>query len=242
MERKPFIPVLIVVLMVVAAAMIITSPGTDDRSDRIYQIGTLEGLLNGDFEGKITVGELLEHGSYGLGTFDGIDGEMIVIDGECYRVAADGSVTLMPSTSTTPFASVTDLFDEGSVTVTANTNYSGLKERLMSSLENDQAFYMFVIHATYANVTVRSVPGQQIPYPPLADVIEQQSIYHLENVTGTLIGFYAPSYIGTVDQAGFHFHFISDDRTQGGHVLDLQLENVEVHLDMKLGLDLELKK
>jgi acetolactate decarboxylase len=240
MERKPFIPVLIVVFMVIAAAIVISSPGTEESNDRIYQIGTLEGLLNGDFGGKITVGELLEHGSYGLGTFSGLDGEMIVIDDDCYRVAADGSVSRMPLGTSTPFASVTDLDDdEGFMTVTEG-NYTGLKEQLLSALENDQAFYMFVIHSTYSNVTVRSVPGQQPPYPPLADVVAQQSVYYLENVTGTLIGFYAPSYIGTVDQAGFHFHFISDDRTLGGHVLDVELNDVDVIIDQKMGFDLDL--
>ncbi|MCE5296177.1 MAG: acetolactate decarboxylase [Euryarchaeota archaeon] len=240
MERRPFVPVLIVVFMIVVAAIVISSPGTEESNDRIYQIGTLEGLLNGDLGGKITVGELLEHGSYGLGTFSGLDGEMIVIDGDCYRVAADGSVSRMPPGTPTPFASVTDLNDdEGVVRITA-ANYTGLKEQLLSALENDQAFCMFVIHSTYSNVTVRSVPGQQAPYPPLADIIEQQSVYHLEDVTGTLIGFYAPPYIGTVDQAGFHFHFISDDRTLGGHVLDMELSDVDVMVDQKMGLDLDL--
>jgi len=240
MERKLFIPVLFVILIVVAAAIVISSPGEEETNDRIYQIGTLQGLMDGDLDGKIAVGELLDHGSYGLGTFEGLNGEMIVIDGVCYQVLVDGSVNEVPDSTMTPFASVTDLSEDKSVNIGGQVNYSALKERLLASLEDDGAFCMFVVHGTYSNVTVRSVPGKSAPYPSLADIIAEQNIFYLNNVTGTLIGFYSPSFIGTVDQSGFHFHFISDDRTEGGHVLDMELENITVTVDVKNGLELDL--
>lgn len=243
MERKLAIAALFIVAMIAAAVIIIDQPSPDEENDRIYQIGTLEGLLNADYEGKISVSHLLEHGSYGLGTFEGLDGEMIVIDGECYRVANDGSVNKVVGSVMTPFASVANFDgDSGAFDILDPTNYTGLKEVISLKMAHNETFYLIVIHATFSELTVRSVPGQEVPYPPLLEVLEDQSVYYLTNVTGTLIGFYSPSFIGTIDQAGFHSHFINDDRTRGGHVLDLELKNAEVRMDQKTGLDLDLLK
>ena len=65
---------------------------SDEQRDVMFQVSLLQGLTFGDYHGSITVEDLKEHGDTGLGTFDGLNGEMIVIDGEVYRAAGDGTV------------------------------------------------------------------------------------------------------------------------------------------------------
>lgn len=51
-------------------------------------------LALGFSKSVITVQELLAQGDLDLGTFEDVDGEMIVIDGKCYRALDDGSVVI----------------------------------------------------------------------------------------------------------------------------------------------------
>ena len=49
-----------------------------------------------------------------------------------------------------------------------------------------------------------------------------------------------PMYIGGVSQSGFHFHFISDDKKSGGHVLECKTKNVVVDIDHIRDFELDL--
>ena len=55
------------------------------RISKYYQVSTLQALALGFSKSVITVGELLRHGDTGIGTFEDVDGEMIILDGKCYR-------------------------------------------------------------------------------------------------------------------------------------------------------------
>jgi len=78
----------------------------------------------------------------------------------------------------------------------------------------------------------RSVPAQAKPYPPLTEVTKNQPIFDLENVTGTLVGFRAHEYVKGIGVPGYHWHFISDDLTSGGHVLEFSFDNGIVEIDV----------
>jgi len=49
-------------------------------------------------------------------------------------------------------------------------------------------------------------------------LIPNRPVFEAENISGTLVGFYCPDYIGNINAKGHHFHFISDDKKWGGHV------------------------
>ena len=51
-------------------------------------------LLDGIYDGEMTIGELLGKGNFGIGTFDALDGEMIILDGVCYQLRGDGTATI----------------------------------------------------------------------------------------------------------------------------------------------------
>ena len=73
----------------------------------LFQYGTMAGIMEGAFSGSITLEELLKHGNFGIGTFDGLDGEMIIVDGKIYKTDYYGNSTIQPTSTTTPFASIT---------------------------------------------------------------------------------------------------------------------------------------
>src|SRR6202158_1160555 len=61
-----------------------------DEDKTIFQTSTVDALMEGASQGDMTMGELKTHGDFGLGTFDGLDGEMIELDGKVFQVRADG--------------------------------------------------------------------------------------------------------------------------------------------------------
>ena len=84
---------------------------TADR-DTFFQVSLLQGLTFGDYYGSVSVKELKSKGDTGLGTFDGLDGEMIMLDGEVYKAKGDGSVELTEDSETIPFCGITFLDDD----------------------------------------------------------------------------------------------------------------------------------
>lgn len=72
----------------------------------LYQHGTLALLVPGLLKGTMTMGDLLKHGDTGIGTGEGLDGELIILNGKPYQVAADGKVNVVPDSFTMPFANI----------------------------------------------------------------------------------------------------------------------------------------
>lgn len=219
---------LAILLLIAMASLMHGSPM--DR-DVLYQVSALELLSNGSYDGITTAGNLKQHGDFGLGTFDRLDGEAIVLDGVIYQATADGAVHVMNDTTTIPFAAVTYFDPDMSVRVDGPNNFSTLTAALDDRLPSKNVFYAVRVHDTFPYVKARSVPAQNKPYPPLTDVIKNQSVFELYNVTGTIVGVYSPGYTNGVEFPGYHFHFIDDDHRSGGHVLGLTASNVDVQLD-----------
>ena len=181
-----------------------------------------------DFKQK-EVGELKKNGDIGIGTFDSLDGEMIMLDGTVYKASADGSVSVMGDDAKTPFANVTFAADDLSKTVSA-TSMKGLNDkldRIVASVGINSVYYIR-LSGTFNSIRLRSVPKQKRPYRKLADALSLEQVeWTLKDVRGTVVGLYCPSYMSAVNNHGWHLHFISDDRKKGGHVLDLSVTEGE---------------
>ena len=212
-----------------------TEPAFPDRSgDLLYQVSLLQGLTFGDYHGSVTIGEVKQHGDAGIGTFDRLNGELIMLDGQVYRAAGDGSVSPVFDEETTPFCVVT--FLDGDVTQNLRDipDYEGLHRELdrMVAARGINRFYMIRIDGKFREVNVRSVYAQQEPYRPLVKVLEHdQTFFDYENIDGTVVGLYCPPYMSSLNAAGWHMHFISGDKTKGGHVLGLQIADAALTWD-----------
>lgn len=220
MQRKGIIVAVALVIGAIALTVAGTAP-QDAGRDRLYQVSTIDALLQGVYDGTVTVATLEQEGDTGTGTFDRLDGELTMLDGEVWQARADGSVSRAQPDETTPFASVTRFRADRTGAFGPAGNFSRAEQRLTAYLSSPNLFAMVRADGAFDYVKVRAPPAQNKPYPRLADAIAQQGVYELRNATGTLVGTYSPPYATGVAITGWHLHFISDDRRFGGHVLDL---------------------
>ncbi|MGC9515286.1 acetolactate decarboxylase [Methanocrinis sp.] len=198
----------------------------------LFQVSTIDALLLAVYDGILPVGELKERGDFGIGTFDRLEGEMIVVDGVCRQVKVDGKAYVVPDEATTPFATVTFFDHDEKVFVEKADNMTELGEILETSFPSENVFYAIRIDGTFPYVKTRSVPAQERPYPLLVDAVANQTVFEFENASGTVVGFWSPEFVDGINVPGYHLHFITEDRTAGGHILDLRVEGAEAELDL----------
>ena len=201
----------------------------------IYQVSTLNALMLGYTRKAIPVAELLRHGDTGLGTFENVDGEMIVVDGRCFRATDDGGVTEMAPDVGVPFASVA--FLDGDVRefdLLQIQNVEALRNLLDLKIEEDfglNSMHVVRVDGTFNVVRARSESGMRSQHVELKEILKgRQKDFAFENVDGSLICLYHPDFMQGINAAGWHFHFISEDRSCGGHVFDISLAKGHVRL------------
>jgi len=211
-----------------------------DESDTIFQTSTIDALMEGVYDGDFTFGELNKHGDFGLGTLNDLDGEMIGLDGVFYQVRSDGKVFVVPDTARTPFAAVTFFEADKSVALTKPLGCRELESYIETLLPSKNIFYAIRVEGSFDNVKTRSVPRQKKPFPPLTEAVKHQTYFELNNVRGTMAGFRLPEYVKDINVAGFHLHFITEDRQAGGHVLNCTVSNVRIEIDYSRDLDVSL--
>ena len=203
-------------------------------SETIYQVALLQSLTQGYYDGIIKVSELKEHGDIGIGTFEGVNGEMIVLDGKVYQALGDGTVQEADDNETIPFSNVTFFDKDGSVELSDINNINALKEKLNAMVEEKgkNLFYFIKINGTFNIMNVRSEIKQEKPYKSLDKALEtDQREFNYDNIDGTVVALYCPDYMGGLNTPGWHFHFVSDDKTKGGHMLDLKFDKATAEYD-----------
>lgn len=211
------------------------------ESHVLFQASTIGALLEGAYDGDLTFAELAEHGDLGLGTLNGLDGEMIALDGGFYRADVDGIVGEIDGAARTPFAVVTRFEPSIDVEVEGPFDHPELLARLDELIPADAATCAIRIDGHFEFVRARSVPRQRPPYRPLTEVVLEQHVFELADVAGTMLGFRFPDYAEGIEVGGYHLHFISDDRKRGGHVLASRCaEASHARLDFSNDLHVEL--
>jgi len=212
------------------------------NKDVLFQASTIDALLVGVYDGDMTFKQLKRHGDFGLGTFNGLDGEMIALDGRFYQVKVDGTAYPVEDSMKTPFSVVTFFEPDESFNVEARLDYEQLKTYLDERIPTENIFYALKIEGVFEYMKTRSVPGQEKPYPALVDVVKHQSVFEFHDVKGTIVGFRTPGFVQGINVPGYHIHFITEDRKAGGHVLACQMEHVDVELDFTSELCVVLPK
>ncbi|MCT4396015.1 acetolactate decarboxylase [Periweissella beninensis] len=189
-------------------------------NNNLYEHGTLAMLMAGKLSGTITLAELLKHGEHGIGTLDGLDGEVIILDNEVYQADETGTVNrITDMDATLPFASVHHAMNETTLTL-PKADFNILNDTIVKEHNFKNVFVATRFHGVFEAVKVRVAPKQTRPYPGLLEIASNQPIFEKQNVSGTVIGYFAPELFGTVTAGGWHLHFLSDDRQFGGHLLD----------------------
>jgi acetolactate decarboxylase len=199
---------------------------------QVTQISTYPALQIGLYDGDVTYAELARMGDTGIGTFDGMDGEMIALDGRFYQARADGTVHQAEGSLETPFATVTFFKpDQRLQTPGPLGSYDELKAYLSEVAPPENRPCAIRVDGRFPTLKIRSIPPQSEPYPPLTDVIAQQTVWELKDLRGTLIGYWFPEYLSALNAPGYHLHFISDDRQVAGHVLEVSVDGAAVAIE-----------
>ena len=240
MDTKFFLGIGLAIVLVFSFAAVYTSfsrlsPAAvvPEDHETLYQVSTIDALMLGVYDGVQSIGELKKHGDFGIGTFDGLDGEMIVLDGKVYQAKADGRVYLVMDNATTPLATVTYFNHDFSVTTDDFMNFTMFSTGMSARLPSENMIYAVRVHGTFPWMKMQAIPAQQKPYPTLTDAAKNQSIYTYTNATGTIVGFYTPEFFKGLNVPGYHLHFLSDDHQTGGHILDFVVPaNTPVEYDI----------
>jgi acetolactate decarboxylase len=213
----------------------------------LFQASTIAALLEGAYEGDLSFAELAEHGDLGLGTLDGLDGEMIALEGRFYRADVDGNVAEVAAETRTPFAVVTGFTPSLDVEVDGPLEHNDLLAELDRLIPVEAVSCAIRIDGRFELVRARSVPRQSPPYRPLTEVVAEQHVFEFTDVTGTMLGFRFPDYAEGIEVSGYHLHFISEDRGHGGHVLGsrsagrLRIRadpSSDLHVELPAGIEL----
>ena len=212
---------------------------THRHGSEVYQTSTMGALLDGVYDGDVTIRELLRHGNFGLGTFNGLDGEMLVLD---YQLRSDGSAQVAEPDQRTPFAVVTWFDADRAFEVSAPVDRAELKTRIDESLQSTNLIVAVRVTGDFSVIRTRTVTEQHRPYPPFTEATQDQQEVTFRDVTGTLAGFRMPDYEQGISVAGYHSHFVDAQRRHGGHALDYRLTRGRVEISVRSDLHLSLPR
>jgi acetolactate decarboxylase len=207
----------------------------------VFQTSTIGALLDGAYDGDVTIGEVLEHGDLGLGTLNGLDGELIVVDGVAHAARVDGRLRAVPADECTPFAVVIPFEADVRVPLRGPLTLDRLLATVDAHLPGGPALVHAIrVDGRFERVRARSVPRQQPPYRPLGDVVAEQQVFDLLELEGTLVGFRFPADAGALNVTGHHLHVVDAARARGGHVFDCVLVEGELAIDHSSDVHAEL--
>ncbi|MEE9911232.1 MAG: acetolactate decarboxylase [Deltaproteobacteria bacterium] len=207
----------------------------------LYISSPINALLEGLYRNDITVGMLMEKGDFGIGTFNSLDGEMVALDGSCFYLDFDGNARPAADGMQSPFATMCRFEPMLTEEVEAPLSRAAFAERLKHILPSDNMFYAIHMTGSFKSVETRSVPRTE-NYRPLSEATNFQKRRHFKDVEGHLVGFYTPPFVPSINVPGYHFHFINDSMSAGGHLLNCEPNHLDIRLQIFFSMELSLPK
>jgi acetolactate decarboxylase len=195
----------------------------------LYQVSTTTALVEGIYQGAVNIGTLREHGDLGLGTFEDLDGEMVIVDGHFFQVQSDGSVREVGDGVLSPFAVITRFAPEPAVILDQCPDMAYLTSQFDRLRHSDNVFFALKVEGKFDYVHTRAMRRTKEGVP-LVQAAAVQPEFEFHDISGTLAGFWTPEYAKTFNVPGYHLHFISADRTRGGHLLQCRGTNLRLQI------------
>jgi len=196
----------------------------------LFQVSTSGALVAGVFDREVSVKSILEHGDFGLGTFANLDGEMVVLDGRAFQVQGTGRVLEAASDAGAPFAVVTRFSPQIHTDSGPLESFKDLEECCNRYRSSGNIFYAIRLDGHFSRVRTRAV-NPPSPGTRLVDATQAQSEFSFTDIDGTLVGLWSPGFSSAFSVPGYHFHFISNDREHGGHLLDVEATQLHVRIE-----------
>ncbi|QHN03772.1 acetolactate decarboxylase [Granulicella sp. WH15] len=196
----------------------------------LFQVSTSGALVQGIYERAVSSSFLLNYGDFGLGTFDNLDGEMVVLDGSIYQVRSDGTVNKIVDDTGTPFAVVVHFLADQDQTIENASTFEELTKFCDQYRDSENLFYAFRIDGHFEHVHTRAMKAT-LDGLPLAKAAAIQPEFDFRDIDGTLVGLWSPQFSSALNVAGYHFHFLSKDRTKGGHLLQCNGMDLRIRVE-----------
>ncbi len=203
----------------------------------VYLSAPVDALMKGCYEENTTIRELRQHGNFGLGTFNDLDGEMMMLDGTVYQLKEDGFAHEVSDTAETPFSCVTFFRPATVEEIEQDLDYVGFKNLLERLLPSPNVFSAVRIDGEFSAIRVWSVPKQEA-WRPISEV--KPKVFEYQQVRGTLAGFFTPRFIKSLLHPGYHLHFLTEDRLHGGHLDQCQVKRPTISIQTIPRLELNL--
>ena len=201
----------------------------DATHHTLYQVSTSTALVQGIYQGAVRIATLRQHGDLGLGTFEELDGEMVIVDGHFFQVRSDGSVREVEESALSPFAAITAFSPESAVTLDQCPDMARLIAKFDSLRHSDNLFFALRVDGTFDYIHTRAMCRTREGVP-LVQAAAVQPEFEFNNISGTLVGFWTPDYAKTLNVPGYHLHFISADRAHGGHLLECRGRDLSLQI------------
>lgn len=213
-------------------ATALESKGDTLRANNLFTVGVGAGLIGGLYDGFYPLRSLKQHGNFGLGAPDKLDGELVVFQGKIYQTQHTGKTFVVDDRHLTSFAMVNFFQPDRKITVPQAMNKEALFHYLDSLLTNVNGMYALHVSASFSYVKTRAFPPVKAnDHTPLASMLSLQRFFEFNNVKGDLIGYRLPSFMDNTNISGYHFHFLSEKKDAGGHIIDLKADNITIEID-----------
>jgi len=203
-----------------------------EKPDLFYHYSVWYAFVNLVFDGTLTAKELKTKGDIALGSYNGLNGELIMTDGKLYQVTEDGAIHVPGDEELICYANATFFDSEQGFEMEGPVKYEFLRAKLNEELPSKNQFYAFRIKGDFSYMKCGSIQKQVKPYKTGLDkLLPVRPVFEKENISGTMVGFFCPDFIGDINVIGYHMHFINDDASFGGHVMDFESRKLKVEID-----------
>lgn len=199
--------------------------------NNLYNYNVIDAFIDGLYRGTLPIRDLKLKGDFGIGAPDMLDGELVLINGKAYQTKATGETTELDNDHLIPFASVTFFKADTTFILHSSTDINTIQDSIEVLLPSKNKMYAIKISGKFEHIKTRAFPLiEKEPFPKLVDILDRQRFFNFENTEGTLIGFLLPNYLNGLNAGGYHFHFLSKDKKQGGHILEFNGKDLKVEL------------
>jgi acetolactate decarboxylase len=202
------------------------------QSNNLYSAGYASAFIGGLYDGYFPYRQLKTHGDFGLGAIDKMDGELTMLNGKIYQTQFTGKTLVLNDEDKTPYAVVCFFHAAKVIHLNSILDKASLYRYLDSLLADQNGMYAIHIKGNFNYVKTRAFPPvANKPYLPLADMLGKQHFFEFNSIKGDLVGYRLPSFMEGAHISGYHFHFLSDKKDAGGHIIDLKTNDIVIEID-----------
>jgi acetolactate decarboxylase len=228
-------------ILFVPAFKSVAQQKTPVNDGNLYSAGYASAFIGGLYDAWYPYKKLHQHGDFGLGAPAKLDGELIMLNGKLYKTQFTGKTSPVSDAEETPYAVVCFFKVAKVYKPTGQLTKAALFKYMDSVLTNQNGIYAIHIKGNFKYVKTRAFPPvQQKPYVPLAAMLDKQHFFEFNSIKGDMVGYKLPGMMEGPHIAGYHFHFLSADKTSGGHIIDVVADGITIEVDMLNSYTMEL--